>query len=279
MSQPSSDQRSAEQIREHYEVEKELAAKLRNASKAERRHLYSDLYNELFQRIPHHTQLTRKVSVNDTQQAVAGQIRFLRRFLNSNITFLEVGPGDCALSFEACKMVKKVYAVDVSSEITKSSQTPANFELILSDGCNVAVAENSVDVAYSNQLMEHLHPDDAMEQLKHLYKALAPGGVYICNTPNRLSGPHDVSRNFDEIATGFHLKEYTNAELAKLFNQVGFSKVQVDLGIKGTYFRLPPWPFALLETVFSWLPYGMRAYLGRRQPMRAFLGLRIIGVK
>lgn len=279
MSLSSSDQRSAEQIREHYEVEKELAAKLRNASKADRRHLYSALYNELFQRVPHHTQLTRKVSPQETAHNVAGQIRFLKRFLNKNVTFLEVGPGDCALSFEACNWVKKVYAVDVSSEITKSAQTPQNFELILSDGCSVPVPENSIDVAYSNQLMEHLHPDDAFEQLEHLYKAIAPGGMYICNTPNRLSGPHDVSRNFDELATGFHLKEYTNRELATLFNQVGFAKVQVDLGIKGHYFRLPVFPFAVLEAIFSLFPYSLRAWLGRRQPMRAFLGLRIIGVK
>ena len=36
------------------------------------------------------------------------QMRFLRSFLNQEITFLEVGPGDCALSFEASKFVKKI---------------------------------------------------------------------------------------------------------------------------------------------------------------------------
>ena len=62
--------------------------------------------------------------------------------------------------------------------------------------------------------MEHLHPDDALEQLQNIYSALVPGGIYLCITPNRLSGPQDVSRDFDMVATGFHLKEYTISELS-----------------------------------------------------------------
>lgn len=56
------DPRSLEQIREHYEMEKELANRLRFATKQERRTLYSSLYDQLFTRVPHHPQLTRKSS-------------------------------------------------------------------------------------------------------------------------------------------------------------------------------------------------------------------------
>ncbi len=93
---------------------------------------------------------------------------------------MEIGPGDCKISIEVAGLVKKVIAIDVSSEITKQIKTPDNFSLILSDGSSIPVAENSVDVAYSNQLMEHLHPDDAMKQLKNIVRALAPGGIYLC---------------------------------------------------------------------------------------------------
>jgi predicted SAM-dependent methyltransferase len=41
------------------------------------------------------------------------------------------------------------------------------------------VRAESVDLAYSNQLMEHLHPDDASEQLANVYRALKPGGVTV----------------------------------------------------------------------------------------------------
>jgi hypothetical protein len=49
--------RTPEQIREHYEAEKELANRLRHASREERTHLYAEVYNELYQRVPHHSQL------------------------------------------------------------------------------------------------------------------------------------------------------------------------------------------------------------------------------
>ena len=100
-----------------------------------------------------------------------------------------------------------MYALDVSDEIATRITLPANCKLVLSDGLTVAVPEGSIDVAYSNQLMEHLHPDDAVEQLHNVYRALKPGGAYICITPNALWGPHDVSRRFDREPTGFHLKE------------------------------------------------------------------------
>ena len=41
-----------EQLKEHYMIEKELAKKLKNSSKKERRYLYSSLYDELFRKVP-----------------------------------------------------------------------------------------------------------------------------------------------------------------------------------------------------------------------------------
>ncbi len=275
----TSDTRMTEQLREHYEIEKELAGKLLKANRQDRRHLYSSLYNEMYERVPHHPQLTRKTSPEETRQLVAAQMRFISRYLNKEITFLEVGPGDCTLSFEAAKHVKKVYAVDVSDEITKSPTQPANFQLILSDGSTVPVPPNSVNVVYSNQLMEHLHPDDAFEQLENIYRALAPGGVYICITPNRLSGPHDISRHFDKEATGFHLKEYTTRELASLFKRVGFSGVRIYVGASGKYYSPFGFPIYLLEAVLDLLPNGLKKKLARGFPARPFLGIRLVGIK
>jgi SAM-dependent methyltransferase len=278
--EPTKDKyRTIEQLREHYEIEKELAYKLRIASKQERRYLYSSLYNELYLRVPIHPQLTRKSSPLETTQAVSSQMKFLRPFLKKNITFLEVGPGDCALSVEVTKFAKQVYAVDVSDEITKGLTRPPNFHLVLSDGSSVPVPQSSVDVAYSNQLMEHLHPDDAFEQLENIYNALIPGGVYICITPNRLNGPHDISRFFDEVATGFHLKEYTTLELSGLFRKVGFSQVRVYIGAKGKYIRLPTFPIVLYETLLDKLPYTLRKTIVRILPFRLLLGIRLVGIK
>ena len=269
-----------EQLRDHYEIEKALASKIRNVSKEERRHLYASAYDEMYRRVPYHSMLTRKYSAEERAADSAGQLRLLRRFLSAGTTYLEVGPGDCNLSFEVAKLVKQVYAIDVSDEITKDKTSPANFKLILSDGCSVEVDPGSVDVAYSNQLMEHLHPDDAFQQLKNIYTALAPGGVYFCITPNRLSGPHDVSKFFDQVATGFHLMEYTTQELSKLFKDVGFSKVAVLVGAKGKYYKLPACPVAFCEWVVGLFPYKLRKAIALNLPFRFLFGnIRIVGVK
>lgn len=273
------DTRTEDQLRQHYEVEKELADQLRKASKEERRSLYASLYDEMYRRVPLHPQLTRKSSSNDSEVYVARKIKLIKSLLKPDITFLEVGPGDCSLSFEVAKFVKQVYAVDVSDEISKSLAQPPNFKLILSDGTSVPLPPNSVDIAYSHQLMEHLHQDDAFEQLQNIYSALSPGGSYFCLTPNRLNGPHDVSKHFEKAATGFHMKEYTTSELSKLFYKVGFSKVRVYLGGKGKHLALPGFPVILYEKILDTLPHSVRMPIVRTPPFMHFLGTRVVGIK
>lgn len=279
---PKNEKRSLEQLKEHYEIEKELASRLLSSTKEERQHLYTNLYDELYRRVPLHSQLTRKSSPEISAWIVAQRIQLLERFITPQTTFLEVGSGDCNLSLEISKRVTKVYAVDVSREITKHIAFPRNFEFIISDGCSIPVPENSVDVAYSHQLMEHLHPDDAIEQLQNVYKALAPNGVYICITPNRLSGPHDISRYFDRIATGFHLKEYTVTELARLFRTVGFSQVTWVKQREKINFAVPLTSNIIaliegMEKLLSILPFSIKKTIANMPIL--FRGMTIVGKK
>lgn len=268
-----------EQIKAHYEIEKELANRLRNGSKQERYFLYSVVYDELFQRVPYHSQLSNKASPRERLQIIRRQMRLIKRFFDKDAIFLEIGSGDCALSFEASKYVKRVYAIDVSDEIAKSTKTPDNFHLILSDGCAIPVPQECVNVAYSDQLMEHLHPNDAFEQLQNIYNVLAPGGVYICITPNRLTGPHDISMYFDEIATGFHLKEYTFTELSMLFKQVGFSKVEFYMGGRGIYIRVPAFPINFAEKVLLSLKPSFRRAIAQNKAASIILNIHLVGIK
>ena len=95
----------------------------------------------------------------------------------------------------------------------------------------IPVPDGSVDVAYSNQLMEHLHPDDAQAQLADIHRALGPGGCYVCVTPRPAPpAPGDVSMYFDEVARGFHLREYTVGELRAMFRRVGFRRIDFYAG-------------------------------------------------
>ena len=269
--------RTAAQIREHYLVERELADRLRNTTRDERRQLYTAVYDELFRRVPTHPQLTRKASPAEQEKAIKGRMKMLTRFLHPGSTYLEVGPGDCALAIQVAQHVKRVYAVDVSQEISKGIETPANFEHLISDGSSIPVNE-AVDIAFSDQLMEHLHPDDALNQLQNIHKSLNRGGSYLCITPNRLAGPHDVSQFFDEVATGFHLREYTVAELSEMFRQIGFTKVRLLIGVRGIFLSFPTWTVCLLEKLLSAFPKNMSRQMARGI-FRPLLGINLVGTK
>lgn len=268
--------RTADQLREHYEIEKELAARLRRATRSERRSLYHTVYDERLRRIPAHPLLTQAQDPAARDRAGAPQLRLVSSFLKPDSVFLEVGPGDCKVALGLTRYARQVYAVDVSDGLIQSQERPANFEFLFSDGISVPVPPGTVDIAYSNQVMEHLHAEDGLDQLQNVYRALAPGGAYLCVTPNRLSGPWDISRGFDDEATGLHLKEYTIGELAEQFGAAGFQQVYAFLSHHGQVLTplLPIGPFAALERGLLALPPSIR-----RRLAHGLTAVKVIGYK
>jgi hypothetical protein len=127
--------------------------------------------------------------------------------------------------------------------------------------------------------MEHLHPDDAVEQVRSIHDALSPGGIYICITPNRWSGPHDISRYFDDEATGFHLREYTVAELTAMFREAGFARVQVLVGSGGVHVPMAARLVTALERGLQRLPRNVGRRLARQLPLRVILGAKVLAQK
>ncbi len=232
------DSRPISQIRQHYEVEKALASRLMAAGSEERKRLYSVVYDEMYRAVPHHPMLVQKASAADRQRYAQRNFNLIRRYLRPDSTFLEIGAGDCALSALVAGHVAGVFAVDVS-EVISSGSLPENCRLVLSDGTSVIEHSEVIDLAFSNQLMEHLHPDDASSQLRNIYDALKPGGRYLCITPNELTGPHDVSRHFDRVARGFHLKEYTYHELVVTMRAAGFTDIRALVGGRGVFAEVP----------------------------------------
>lgn len=273
--------RTEDQIRAHYNIETELAKKLKESTKAERQsgHLYTSVYNELFQRVPHHGQLARKADEQQSQRAIIWQLNLVERFVGKDKTIVEIGPGDCKLAFELCKSAKQVYGVDVSDVITDAARVPPNFSLIISNGTNIPLPDSSVDLVYSNQLMEHIHPEDAVEQLGEIFRVLKSGGLYLCRTPNKINGPWDISYYFDDVATGLHLKEYSSGELIDLLSRAGFERQRAYAGGRGVYVPFPMTLINWLEKFLKLMPSGIRISIGRSLPIRSVLGLNIVAVK
>jgi hypothetical protein len=108
---------------------------------------------------------------------------------------------------------------------------------------------------------------------------LKPGGVYICITPSRLTGPHDISYAFDREATGFHLKEYIVGDLAALFRQVGFTKLRIIFGGRGKFMLLPTWTATICEKLLDLLPHRLRKTIALKPPFRWLFGVCLAGFK
>jgi SAM-dependent methyltransferase len=267
------DTRTHERIRAHYEIERELADRLRSAPASARPSLYAEVYDELFRRVPDHPQLGRRDSDEARDAGVIPELRLVRLFLPPGGRFLEIGAGDCSLAAAVAAIAEHVHAVDVSAEVAGGRPLPGNVELTLTHGCSLPVSSATIDLAYSNQLLEHLHPDDAAAHAAEVHRVLRPGGRYLCATPNRLTGPHDVSAGFCACARGLHLREYTTAELAALLTAGGFSAVRAVLRMRGRVRIVSALPLTRMERALERLGPSRAASVARRTPFRKLVGV------
>jgi SAM-dependent methyltransferase len=253
-----------EQLRQWYEIERELSGRLRAASsREERRRLYGEVYRELGERVPYHPLVRIAQDPPARAAMVAPQVRLLRPWLTSQTRFCEIGAGDGAIARGVAPLVKSALALDVTDALVPDHSVPANYEFRLFDGFELGVPDGSLDLVYSNDVVEHLHVEDMLEQSAAVRRALRPGGIYVCVTPNRLAGPNDVSRTFTDVADGFHLHEYTDTELAAAFRTAGFRKVRIVLSAGGRRLSpiMPPALLAPVEAVLEWIPVRRRQRL------------------
>ncbi len=222
--------RTPDQLRHHYEVEKELAARLRSSTREERTTLFKTLYTELFQRVPDHPRLTRRETAEASRSNIESQLRLLRTHFpetGPKPVLIEFAPGDCRLTGAATQWCSHVYGVDISDQRSPGEVFPGNFELIVYDGYHLDLPDGCADLAFSYQFLEHLHPDDVDLHFELAHRLLKPGGVYVFDTPHRFSGPHDISRYFGDSLDCFHFQEWTYGEMRRLLKKHGFRQTAI----------------------------------------------------
>jgi hypothetical protein len=250
--------RTLDEVRRHYEVERGLAERLKRASRDERKAIYATMYEELFRAVPDHPRLRRRDHVDRSAALTRTKLAMLAGFLDASKVFLEFAPGDCHLVSAAAGRVAQAYGVDISDQRSPEMAAAAGFQLIVYDGYALdGIPAGSVDVVFSDQLIEHLHPEDTRLHFELAFRLLKREGMYLFRTPHALSGPHDVSMYFSDVAEGFHLKEWSYRELRGLLADVGFRRYLPHLGARGTLVRLPYAYFAASEAVLQALPRGI----------------------
>lgn len=254
------------ELRQHFEIERKLADRLRDApSKEERRRLYGEVYRQRSELIPSHPLVQQAAESELRSRYVEPQVRLLRSFADAGTRFCEVGAGDGAVARGLAPHVASSVALDVTDALALPDDEGAGFEFRVFDGFDLGLPPGSVDLVYSNDVVEHLHPEDMLDHAREVCRVLRPGGRYVCVTPNRLSGPHDVSRHFAETPQGFHLREYSATELAAALRRAGFSRVKVFLAVRGRRLTplLPAAAVRPLEAAIGALPRGPRRRVAR----------------
>ena len=84
---------------------------------------------------------------------------------------------------------------------------------------------------------------------------------------------------FDPVARGFHLKEYTNTELARLFRKVGFSRVVPYASFRRGYVPLPLSFIRVFEWAFGKLPLRVAQRLGKKPVIHNLLDINLRAIK
>lgn len=261
---------------EHFQLEKKLADELRVSTAEERRVLYGRVYNDLFSTFP---ELANKHDASE-EERIAWQLKLVERLYDKNKIFMEIGAGDCILSKALAKHFKKIIAYEVAESIPFIEGKPENFELKIFNGVDMHEKSASVDIIYSNQVFEHLHPDDTMPLLKLYHSFLTPGGKLVIITPHRLTGPHDISRDFTNDAEGFHLKEYTYKELKDQMRAAGFTNIKGYAGYsKWGYFPVNMSLLILFERIGDRFPSFLKKKLKTSSLAFNFFGMKVIATK
>jgi SAM-dependent methyltransferase len=260
--------RMFEQIKNHYEVEKSIAERLKNSAREERKAIFANMYDELFAKVNDHPRLKEKENDEKIQASNIQKLKLVKKFLNDLTVFVEFGPGNCNFSLEVSKYVKKVYAVDISDQRRRNYSIPTNFELVVYDGYNLNLEDNSVDVAFSDQFIEHLHPEDAEYHFQLVKRILRNNGRYVFRSPHAFFGPHDISKYFSDEPQGFHLKEWTHSENFTSWH--GYWRVNKQINKK--YAKIPFCYFKVAEVLLKNLPRKPQRFISRLfLPMKLYM--------
>jgi SAM-dependent methyltransferase len=234
------------------------------------------VYNDLFTTYPEVTH-----GVNATPESrINWQLKLLKRLFDKNKVLMEIGAGDCLLSKVMAKDFKKIVAYEVADSIPFVEGKPENFELKIFNGFDMVEPPSSYDIIYSNQVFEHLHPDDTLPLLRSYHTFLKDGGKLVIVTPHKLTGPHDISRDFCDDAEGFHLKEYTYKEMKSQLKATGYKNIKGYIGYsKLGYMGINISFMVFVENMYNSLPNFLKKRLRHSSVLFNLFGLKIIAKK
>lgn len=218
-----------QKLKQYYDMGCENHMALMAESSPERRmELYKKMYDEAFGFLEKHFGLQAFGLGYDEGMLAANISVFAGRDV------LDYGCGFGQSTAYLSPHARRVIGLDASTvciDLAKKAYGHlANVEFMVHQSSVLPLADESLDAVYSNDLFEHMHPDDGVRHLMEIHRILKKGGQYLLWTPAAEVGPSDGTKWFFPTGCGFkpicgHLKEYTGSELAAVVRQAGFSKI------------------------------------------------------
>ncbi|HUG13370.1 MAG TPA: methyltransferase domain-containing protein [Thermomicrobiales bacterium] len=163
--------------------------------------------------------------------------RYVIPLLRPEAVVLDLGGGIGRIARAVAPHCRRLILADVSRSMLRRARnalrgTP-NIEFVKTSGKSLAsVASNSVDVAYSHLVLQHVEREDVISYLGELHRVLVPGGVIRFQVPN-LADPQQLSTYVEyALATPAkslgRLRYYTREEIQLLLERLGFSIESVE---------------------------------------------------
>ena len=230
-----------ERLIEAFEVEQEFHARvMAEADPDARRALYGEVYPKV------HAIYGQRPADAEAPNPKDPFVRLFARELEGK-SVLEVGCGAGAFLLSVARQIEhgELVGLDVS-EASFPSHPRVRF--VTGDVIEFRpeqLGREGFDLVYSDNVLEHLAPQDRDAHFDSIERVLRPGGRLILLLPNRLFGPTDVTRVLDcsysnrVPSQGTHLTESTYTELVPYLRRRGYTKLRTVLPVPGLKDRLP----------------------------------------
>ncbi len=117
-------------------------------------------------------------------------IKIVRQYTNLNgQVLLDFGSGAGHLIDEVDKVSKpaEYYALDFSPnsiDIAKKKHTQFPINTVLVNSFPSSIKDNSIDVCFFIEVIEHLNDEHLRSSLNEIYRVLKPNGILLITTPN-----------------------------------------------------------------------------------------------
>jgi len=156
--------------------------------------------------------------------------KYVKKFVRGK-SVLEIGCGTGYGANYLSQFVSNITAIDISKKYviychTKHKKEKMTF--LRASGLDIPLKDNSIDVAMSFQVIEHIEPKKVRGYLSEIKRVLRDGGVFVASTPNKKLRLLPFQKPWNPE----HKKEYGYNDLKKTLSNV-FEEVKV-YGLKGS---------------------------------------------